>query len=98
MSTVSTNIRIDSSIKKQATEIFNGLGMTLSDAVNIFCRQAILHRGLPFKVEYPKTENKVEYKPSKELLLAVAEANELENNPNAKRFNSVEELLEDLNS
>lgn len=97
MSTVSTNIRIDAGVKKQATEIFNGLGMTLSDAVNIFCRQAILHRGLPFKVEYPKPEKQVEYKPSKELLLAVAEANDIIEHPEKyKGYNNLDEMWKDL--
>lgn len=98
MSTVSTNIRMDAGVKKQATELFSGLGMTLSEAVNIFCRQAILRRGLPFRVEYPKAEEEAKYKPTKELLLAVEEAKSMLNDPNSKRFKSTKELFEDLNS
>lgn len=97
MSTVSTNIRIDSSVKKQATEIFNGLGMSLSEAVNIFCRQAILRRGLPFKVEYPPKEKEVEYKPTKELLLAVAESNDIIAHPEKyKGYDNLDKMWKDL--
>ncbi|MDD7680979.1 MAG: type II toxin-antitoxin system RelB/DinJ family antitoxin, partial [Stecheria intestinalis] len=39
MSTVPTQIRIDSSVKNQANELFNELGMDMSSAVNIFLRQ-----------------------------------------------------------
>ena len=48
MATIPTQIRIDSSVKQQATELFTSLGMDMSGAVNIFLRQCILRGGLPF--------------------------------------------------
>ena len=54
MATSPTQIRIDADIKKQANSLFNELGMDMSSAVNIFLRQCILHRGLPFNVELPE--------------------------------------------
>ena len=45
MSTVVTNIRIDKELKAQATELFNDLGLTLSQAFTVFLKQAILHHG-----------------------------------------------------
>ena len=44
MSTVVTNIRIDKELKAQATELFNDLGLTLSQAFTVFLKQAILHQ------------------------------------------------------
>lgn len=67
MATVSTNIRIDEEVKANASKLFEGLGLTLSDAVNVFLRQSILHRGIPFKIEYP------EEKPSRETIRAMKE-------------------------
>jgi DNA-damage-inducible protein J len=44
------SIRIDDTIKDDADKLFAELGLTLSGAVNIFVRQAIRQRGIPFVV------------------------------------------------
>ena len=54
METVATNIRIDEQLKKQSSQVLEGIGISLSRAINIFLRQEILHDGIPFKIEYPK--------------------------------------------
>ena len=66
MATTPTQIRIDSNVKQQATELFNNLGMDMSSAINIFLRQCILRGGLPFSVELPRY--------NRETLDAMAEA------------------------
>jgi DNA-damage-inducible protein J len=53
MKTASINIRMEPSIKHEAEILFEGLGITLADAFNIFVRQALMYRGLPFEVRYP---------------------------------------------
>ena len=65
MKTVATNIRIDKQKKKQSSQVLEGLGISLSGAINIFLRQLILHDGIPFKIEYPK--------PSRSLKNAIKE-------------------------
>ena len=42
MATIPTQIRIEEETKKQVVELLEGLGLTLSDAVNIFLKQIIL--------------------------------------------------------
>lgn len=84
MATIPTQIRIDTNIKKQATQLFNSLGMDMSGAVNIFLRQCILHGGLPFKVELPRYNEKT--------LAAMAEAKKISRDPDVKGYNSLEEL------
>ena len=54
METVATNIRIDKQLKKQSSQVLEGLGISLSGTINIFLRQLILYDGIPFKIEYPK--------------------------------------------
>ena len=54
METVATNIKINEQLKKQSSQVLEGLGISLSGAINIFLRQLILHDGIPFKIEYPK--------------------------------------------
>ena len=55
MATVPTQIRIDETVKAQATSLFNDLGMDMSSAVNIFLRQCVLRGGIPFTVEDRKS-------------------------------------------
>ena len=45
MATAPTQIRIDADIKKQATDLFNTLGLDMSGAVNLFnvCLEADFH-------------------------------------------------------
>ena len=88
MATSPTQIRIDADIKKQANSLFNELGMDMSSAVNIFLRQWILHRGLPFNVELP------EY--NEETLKAMDEAKSISRNPDIKGYSSMEELKKAL--
>ena len=49
-----TQFRTDELTKAQSVEIFQTLGITMSDAINLFLRQSILHGGLPFDVKIPK--------------------------------------------
>ena len=84
MATVPTQIRIDSTIKQQATELFTSLGMDMSSAVNIFLRQCILRGGLPFPVELPKYNQKA--------LVAIAEARRISRDPDVKGYTNIADL------
>jgi DNA-damage-inducible protein J len=44
------NIRIDDTIKEQAETLFNTVGLTMSAAITLFLHQAILQKGIPFKI------------------------------------------------
>lgn len=90
MSTVQTQIRIDSGVKKQANELFNELGLDMSGAVNIFLRQCILRGGLPFKIEVPQYSN--------ELLSAADEAKRISRDPDVPGYTSMEDLKKALES
>ena len=46
----SLNVKIDRSVKKEADSIANAMGMTLSTAINIFVRQMVYERAIPFKI------------------------------------------------
>ncbi len=48
MATSSMNIRMDSEVKAQAQKIFAEFGLDMTTAVNMFLRQAIRERGIPF--------------------------------------------------
>ena len=84
MATTPTQIRIDSTIKEEATALFSELGMDMSSAVNIFLRQCILRGGLPFPVELPQY--------NKETLEAMAEARKISRDPDVKGYTSMADL------
>ena len=88
MSTVPTQIRIDSTVKKQANELFSELGLDMSGAVNIFLRQCIMRGGLPFSVEVPQY--------SQELLDAAAEAKRISRDPDVPGYSSMDDLKKAL--
>jgi DNA-damage-inducible protein J len=46
--------RTDETTKIQSNAIFQHLGITMSDAINMFLRQSILRGGLPFELAIPK--------------------------------------------
>lgn len=44
-------VRVDDELKKQATAIFNELGLDMSTAVKLFLKQSVLTRSIPFDVK-----------------------------------------------
>lgn len=47
--------RIEPEIKEQAESILSALGIPASNAINMFYKQIILNRGLPFEVKIPSS-------------------------------------------
>lgn len=88
MATTPTQIRIDADIKKQATALFNELGLDMSSAVNLFLHQCVLRGGLPFNVEMPHY--------SQRTLDAMNEARRISRDPDVKVYTSMDELLKAL--
>jgi DNA-damage-inducible protein J len=50
MSATNINIRVDNEVKKEAQDVFASLGMDMTTAINIFLRQAIRLRSIPFVI------------------------------------------------
>ena len=88
MATAPTQIRIDADIKKQATALFNDLGLDMSSAVNLFLHQCVLRGGLPFNVEMPHY--------SQRTLDAMNEARRISRDPDVKGYTSMDELQKAL--
>lgn len=51
--TTQITARIDAASKEEARKILNCLGLSMSEAITIYFRQIILHRGIPFDIEIP---------------------------------------------
>lgn len=81
-----TTINIDEETKKEAQELFKDLGMNLTTAINIFLKQAIRERGLPFYVGQAKYKD--------EVYQAMKDAEQGKNL--SKGYNDVEKMFEDI--
>lgn len=90
MVTVPTQIRIDETVKAQATSLFNDLGMDMSSAVNIFLRQCLLRGGLPFTVEVPNYSQKT--------LEALAEAKRISRDKTIASYDNLADLKKALDA
>lgn len=90
--TIPTQIRIEENTKKQAVELLEDLGINLSDAVNIFLRQVILQKGIPFEVKYP--EDMYEFRP--EVIEAMEEAKRISRDPNVKGYTDVKQMFKEI--
>lgn len=47
--------RIEPELKREAESILGGLGVPVSNAINMFYRQIVIHHGLPFPVRFPSS-------------------------------------------
>lgn len=54
--TAMINARTEIELKKEVEAILNSLGISTTEAINIFFRQIKMRRGLPFAVEIPNEE------------------------------------------
>ncbi len=50
--------RVDKQVKAQAVKVLGRVGMTTSEAINLFLKQIVLHKGLPFDVRVPNKETR----------------------------------------
>ena len=54
--TTNLYVRIEPELKEQAELVLGQLGIPLSNAVNIFLKQVVMQRGIPFDVKLPTTK------------------------------------------
>jgi DNA-damage-inducible protein J len=75
--------RIDADLKKEATAVLSGMGLSVSDAIRMMLMRVAAERALPFDVREPNRE-------TQEAMLA-AQRGEV------ARFSNVTDLMTDLN-
>ena len=87
--TSSMHIRVKPDVKAEVEKILDNLGMTTTEAINIYLRQIILNSGIPFEIKTPQF--------SDEMLEAISEAEEIAKKPDKyKSYNNLSEILEDI--
>lgn len=53
-------IRVDSTLKEQASKLYEDLGIDLSTAIRMFLKRSVLVNGVPFSMTLPKEDYKAE--------------------------------------
>lgn len=85
------NMKINSEKKKQLTDLYGQLGMTLTEAVNIFFDNSLLVGGIPFQVRLPRYNRETE--------AAMQEARDIASGKvPAKSYSSARELFNELDN
>lgn len=50
--------RIDSKVKEEAAELFDAMGLNLSEAIRLFLYQAVAEKCIPFSINLPNAKTK----------------------------------------
>jgi hypothetical protein len=87
MGQTSINIRMDEELKKQFDSFCDDVGMTMTTAICIFAKTVVREQKIPFEIR--------NYMPNKDTIRAME--NVINGVEMSKEFNSVKELMEDLN-
>lgn len=80
---VTARARMEPEVKIEAERILEECGLSASEAIGLFYRQVILHRGIPFPLQNFNRETRTVLRKSEQGL-------------EVTRFDSAEELFEDL--
>lgn len=89
MAQTSINVRMDEDLKIEFETLCKDLGLTMSSAINVFAKQMVRSKAMPFPVSMNI--------PNAETIEAINEIEALIKDPTEhKGYTSVEELFEDL--
>ena len=89
--TGAVHARLDPQLKTNVENILSQIGLTPSDAVNLFFRQIELNNGLPFELKIPR--------PNAETIAAIEETEQIIKETKAgkrKGYTDMNELWKDL--
>ena len=89
--TANINLRIEPSVKAEAEAIFSSLGISVTDAINVFLHASIMEGGFPFQPKKPQY--------NRETIMAIQEAKGImAGKVDAKRYSSLAELIADIDA
>ena len=89
MATATIQVRMDSALKKETELALKSMGLSMSTAIHLFCRQVVNQGRIPFDIVAPSSLNAATRKSMDEALTG----------KNLSRtFDTVDEMWEDLNA
>jgi DNA-damage-inducible protein J len=78
------HVRVEDSIKAQATQALDAMGLSLSDAVRLFLRRVVVEQAFPLELKVPNAQTRTAMEESREMMTRAA------------RFHSAQALFDDL--
>lgn len=82
------HIRVEPSVKKKAEETLSDLGLSITEAINVFLNQVILNEGIPFEIRKPRY--------NKETIQVIEDTKKGKNL--SKTFENVDEMFKELDN
>jgi DNA-damage-inducible protein J len=92
MSTSLLQVRVEDSLKEEANQIFEELGIDMSTAVRMFLKRSVMENGIPFKMTLPRNDYNAER--GYRAMVEIEEASE----KNGLSDMSLEEINEEINA
>ena len=80
------HIRVEPTVKQKAEKTLNDLGLSITEAVNVFLAQVILNDGIPFEIKKSKL--------NKDTIQTLEDTKNGKNL--SKTFDTVQEMFEEL--
>lgn len=76
------HVRVDDTLKDEATQALAAMGLSVSDAVRLFLKRVVIEQALPFELKVPNAETRAAIEESRAMGRA--------------RFANAQELFDDL--
>ncbi len=86
-------VRMDADLKREAEAILDQLGVSASGAVQMFYKQIIMNKGLPFELKLPKQSIFIEDYTDEELIESLEKTHKDYENGNYYTSEEVKEML-----
>ena len=88
MATTNINVRVDTSLKKDAEKLFNELGLNMSSAITMFLKSAVSYEGIPFEIK--------RIRPNAETKAALDEYLDMQDKTKYRRYKSFDDIIGDV--
>ena len=78
------HVRVEDSIKAQATQALDAMGLSMAEAVRLFLHRVVAEQAFPLELKVPNAQTRAAIEESRAMMASVP------------RFNSAEALFDDL--
>lgn len=85
--TANVQVRMDADLKKAAENMFKGMGLSMSAAINLFIRQSVVQGKIPFEILSADIPNEVTRRAMEDTMAG---------RKLSREFNTVDEMWEDV--
>lgn len=89
MATAKINVCVDEKTKREAEELLDEMGLTMTSAINMYLKRIILVQGIPFEVST--------HVPNATTIAAIDEFEEMKKNPGTyKRYPNFKAAMDEV--